>query len=36
VGFALNVDNERKFCRAITKQVQRSDAGMMEMNTQGG
>jgi hypothetical protein len=26
VGFALNVDDERKFCRAITKQVQRSDA----------
>jgi hypothetical protein len=26
VGFALNVDNERKFCCAITKQVQRSDA----------
>jgi hypothetical protein len=28
VGFALNVDNERKFCRAITKQVQQSDAGI--------
>jgi hypothetical protein len=27
--FALNVDNERKFCCAITKQVQRSDARMM-------
>jgi hypothetical protein len=27
-GFALNVDNERKVCRAITKQVQRSDAGI--------
>jgi hypothetical protein len=28
VGFALNVDNEEKFCRAISKQVQRSDAGI--------
>jgi hypothetical protein len=28
VGFALNVDNEGKFCRAISKQVQRSDAGI--------
>jgi hypothetical protein len=28
VGFALNVDNERKFCHAIMKQVQRSDAGI--------
>jgi hypothetical protein len=27
-GFALNVDNERKVCCAITKQVQRSDAGI--------
>jgi hypothetical protein len=27
-GFALNVDNERKVCRAITKQVQQSDAGI--------
>jgi hypothetical protein len=26
VGFALNVDNELKVCRAITKQVQWSDA----------
>jgi hypothetical protein len=25
-GFALNVDNKLKFCRAITKQVQQSDA----------
>jgi hypothetical protein len=29
MGFALNVDNERKFCHAITKQVQWSDARMM-------
>ncbi len=28
MGFALNVDNERKVCRAITKQVQWSDAGI--------
>jgi hypothetical protein len=28
VGFALNVDNEREVCCAITKQVQRSDAGI--------
>jgi hypothetical protein len=28
VGFALNVDNAREICRAITKQVQRSDAGI--------
>jgi hypothetical protein len=28
VGFALNVDNEMKVCRAIMKQVQRSDAGI--------
>jgi hypothetical protein len=27
-GFALNVDNEQKVCRAITKQVQWSDAGI--------
>jgi hypothetical protein len=27
-GFALNVDNERKVCHAITKQVQQSDAGI--------
>jgi hypothetical protein len=27
-GFALNVDNKRKVCHAITKQVQRSDAGI--------
>jgi hypothetical protein len=26
VGFALDVDNERKFCCAIMKQVQQSDA----------
>jgi hypothetical protein len=29
VGFALNVDNERKVCHAITKQVQQSDARIM-------
>jgi hypothetical protein len=28
MGFALNVDNEEKFCRAILKQVQQSDAGI--------
>jgi uncharacterized protein YifE (UPF0438 family) len=28
VGFALNVNNERKFYCAIMKQVQRSDAGI--------
>jgi hypothetical protein len=28
MGFALNVDNEKKFCRAILKQVQQSDAGI--------
>jgi hypothetical protein len=28
MGFALNVDNEMKFCHAISKQVQRSDAGI--------
>jgi hypothetical protein len=28
VGFALNVNNEVKFCRAIMKQVQQSDAGI--------
>jgi hypothetical protein len=27
-GFALNVDNEQKVCRAIMKQVQQSDAGI--------
>jgi hypothetical protein len=28
MGFALNVDNEMKFCHAISKQVQWSDAGI--------
>jgi hypothetical protein len=29
MGFALNIDNKRKFCRAMMKQVQQSDARMM-------
>jgi hypothetical protein len=28
-GFALNVNNERKVCHAITKQVQWSNAGIV-------
>jgi hypothetical protein len=28
MGFALNVDNELKICCAISKQVQRSNAGI--------